>query len=82
MNKGGFRPFLKKQRRSEGTMKQCILFTSSFEDDLTEYGHSKGMDFDMRDLEREDLEEPIEALDDLEVDTVSGKEVVKVSAEQ
>jgi len=63
-------------------MKQWILFTSNFEDNLTEYRHSKGMDFDMRNLKREDLEGPIEALDDLAVDAVSGKDVVKVSAEQ
>lgn len=82
MNKGGFRSFLKKQRRSEGTINQCVLFTINFEDNLTKHRHSKGIDFAMRNLKREDLEEIIGALNDLEVDVVSGKEVVKVFVEQ
>ncbi|MEE8636870.1 MAG: hypothetical protein V3T04_01910 [Dehalococcoidia bacterium] len=82
MNKGGFRSFLKKQRRSEGTINQCVLFTSNFEDNLTEHRHSKGIDSDMRNLKRENLEEIIGALNDLEVDVVSGKEVVNVFVEQ
>ena len=82
MNKGGFRSFLKKQRRSEGTINQCVLFTINFEDNLTKHRHSKGIDFDMRNLKREDLEEILEALNDLEVDVVSNKDVVKVFVEQ
>ena len=62
MNKDGFRSFLKKQRRSGGTINQCVLFTSNFEDNLTEHRHSKGIDFDMRNLKPEDLDEIIEAL--------------------
>jgi len=82
MNKGGFRSFLKKQRRSEGAINQCVLFTSNFEDNLTEHRYSKGIDFDMRNLKRENLEEIIGTLNDLEVDVVSCKEVVKVFVEQ
>ena len=82
MNKGGFRSFLKKQRRSEGTINQCVLFTINFEDNLTEHGHSKGIDFDMRNLKPEDLEEISGALNDLELRVVSRKQVVKVFVEQ
>jgi len=82
MNKGGFRSFLKKQRRSEGTINQCVLFTSNFEDNLTEHRHSKGIDFDMRNLKPEELDELLEALSDFEVDVVSSDgETVKVFAE-
>jgi hypothetical protein len=42
----------------------------------------KGIDFDVRNIKPEDLEELIEALEDLEIDVVSSKgEKVKVSVE-
>ena len=41
----------------------------------------KGMDFDMRNLKPEDLDQIIEALSDLEVNVESGKEVVRVFVE-
>ena len=40
--------------------------------------HEQGMDFHMRGLKPEDLEELIDALSDLHVEVTSGKEVVKV----
>ena len=41
----------------------------------------KGMDFDMRNLKPEDLDQIIEAMSDLEVNVESGKEVVRVFVE-
>ena len=41
----------------------------------------KGMDFDMRNLKPEDLDQIIEAMSDLEVNVESGKEVVRVLVE-
>ena len=41
----------------------------------------KGMDFDMRNLKPEDLDQLIEALSDLEVNVESDKEVVKIFVE-
>jgi hypothetical protein len=78
MSKGGFHSFLAKQRRSEETTTQCILFTSNSEDNLAEHRHSKGMEFDMCRLKHEDLEEIMGALNDLEVDVVSDRVVVRV----
>ena len=63
-----------------------IKFTSLIppeaRDKVTGALHEKGIDFDMRNLKPEDLEEIIEGLNELEVDVVSGKEVVKVFVEQ
>ena len=82
MKKGGFRSFLKKQRGSEGTINECVLFTSNFEDNLTEHRHLKGIDFAMLNLKPEELDELLEALSDFEVDVVSSDgETVKVFAE-
>jgi len=50
-------------------------------DKINEVLREKGMDFDMRNLKPEDLDQIIEALSDLEVKVVSGKEVVKVFVE-
>ncbi len=43
--------------------------------------HDKGINFDMRNVKPEDIEELIEALGDMEVDVVSGREKVKVFVE-
>lgn len=77
MSKGGFHSFLEKQRRSEETTTQCVLFASNSEGNLAEHRHSKGMEFDMCKLKHEDLEEIIGALNDLEVDVVSDSVVVR-----
>jgi len=62
-----------------------IKFTSLLppeaRDKVTGALRDKGMDFDMRNLKPENLETIIEALNDLEVDVVSSKEVVKVFVE-
>ena len=50
-------------------------------DKINEVLREKGMDFDMRNLKPEDLDQIIEAMSELEVKVVSGKEVVKVFAE-
>lgn len=44
MNEQGFRSFLKKQRRSQGTIDQCVQFTKEFEAYLAEHRHAKGTD--------------------------------------
>ena len=63
-----------------------IKFTSLLppeaRDKVTGALHEKGIDFDMRNLKPEALEELIDGLNDLEVDVVNGKEVVKVFVEQ
>lgn len=45
MNKDGFQSFLKKQRRSEGTIFQCLRLSEAFEAYLIEYRH--GVEIDM-----------------------------------
>jgi len=63
-------------------MKFTSLLPPEARDKVTGALHEKGVDFDMRNLKPEDLEEIIEALNDLEIDVVNGKEVVKVFVEQ
>ena len=43
--------------------------------------HDKGINFDVRNVKSEDIEELIEALGDMEVDVESGREKVKVFVE-
>jgi hypothetical protein len=63
-------------------MKFTSLLPPEARDKVTGALHEKGIDFDMRNLKPEDLDEIIEALKDLEVDIVSNKDVVKVFVEQ
>jgi len=63
-------------------MKLSSLLPPEARDKVTGALHEKGIDFDMRNLKPDDLEAIIEALNDLEVDVVSKKEVVKVFVEQ
>ena len=63
-------------------MKFTTLLPPEARDKVTGALHEKGIDFDMRNLKSEDLDEILEALNDLEVDVVSGKDVVKVFVEQ
>jgi hypothetical protein len=44
MNEDGFRAFLKKQRRTQGTIDTCVQFTGEFEAYLGEYRGGKGLD--------------------------------------
>jgi hypothetical protein len=44
MNEEGFRSFLKKQRRSEGTIDQCVQFAREFEAYVAEYRDAKDLD--------------------------------------
>jgi hypothetical protein len=62
-------------------MKFTSLIPPEARDKVTGALHDKGIDFDMRNLKPEDLEELIEALSELEVNVVSAKEVVKVFVE-
>jgi hypothetical protein len=63
-------------------MKLTSLLPPEARDKVTGALHEKGIDFDMRNLKPEDLDEVIEALNDLEVDIASNKDVVKVFVEQ
>jgi hypothetical protein len=63
-------------------MKFTSLLPAEARDKVTGALHEKGIDFDMRNMKPEDLDEVIEALKDLEVDIVSNKDVVKVFVEQ
>jgi len=63
-------------------MKFTSLLPPEARDKVTGALHEKGIDFDMRNLKPEDLDEVIEALNDLEVDIASNKDVVKVFVEQ
>jgi hypothetical protein len=63
-------------------MKFTSLLPPEARDKVTGALHEKGIDFDMRNMKPEDLDEVIEALNDLEVDIVSNKDVVKVFVEQ
>jgi hypothetical protein len=63
-------------------MKFTSLLPPEAREKVTGALHEKGIDFDMRNLKSEDLDEILEALNDLEVDVVSGKDVVKVFVEQ
>jgi len=62
-------------------MKFTSLLPTEARDKVTDALHERGINFDMRNMKPEDLEELIEALSDLEVNVVSGKEVVKVFVE-
>ncbi len=62
-------------------MKFSSLVPSEARDKVTDALHEKGIDLDMRNLKPEDVEAVIEALDDLQVDVVSSKEIVKVYVE-
>lgn len=61
-------------------MKLTSLIPSHASDKMNEAMREKGIDFDLKNLKPEDLEELIEALSDLEV-TVDGKEKVRVYVE-
>lgn len=63
-------------------MKFTSLLPPEARDKVTGALQEKGIDFDMRNLKPEDLDEIIEALNDLEVDVESNKDVVKVFVEQ
>jgi hypothetical protein len=63
-------------------MKFASLVPPEARDKVTGALQEKGIDFDVRNLKPEDLETIIGALDDLEVDVDSGKEVVKVFVEK
>ena len=62
-------------------MKFTSLIPPEARDKVTGALHEKGIDFDMRNLKPEDLDELINALSELEVNVVSAKEVVKVFVE-
>ncbi|MFC1948924.1 hypothetical protein ACFLW0_01960 [Chloroflexota bacterium] len=50
-------------------------------DKMSEAMKEKGIDFDLRNIKTDDIEELVEALSDLEVDVESGKEKVHVYVE-
>lgn len=62
-------------------MKFSALLPPEARDKVTGALHEKGIDFDMRNMKPEELEEIIGALEDLEIKVVSDKEVVKVFVE-
>ena len=63
-------------------VKLTSLLPRDARDKVTGALHEKGIDFDMRNVKPEDLDELVEALSELEVDIVgSDGEVVKVSVE-
>jgi len=62
-------------------MKFTSLLPPEARDKVTGALGEKGIDFDMRNMKPEDLEELIGALEDLEVNVVSDKEVVRVFVE-
>jgi len=62
-------------------MKFTSLLPPEARDKVTGALGEKGIDFDMRNMKPEDLEELIAALEDLEVNVVSDKEVVRVYVE-
>jgi len=63
-------------------MKFTSLLPPEARDKVTGALHEKGIDFDMRNLKPEDMDELIEALSDLEVDVVSSDgEAIKVFVE-
>jgi hypothetical protein len=63
-------------------MKFTSLLPPEARDKVTGALHEKGIDFDMRNMKPEDLDELLEALSDLEVDVVSSDgETVKVFVE-
>ena len=62
-------------------MKLSSLLPSEARDKVAEALDEKGINLDMRNMKPEDLEEIIAALDELEVNVVSDKEVVRVFVE-
>ena len=62
-------------------MKLSSLLPSQARDKVAEALGEKGIDLDMRNMKPEDLEEIIEALDELEVNMVSDEGVVRVFVE-
>ena len=62
-------------------MKFTSLLPTEARYKVTDALQEKGINFDMRNMKPEDIEELIDALSDLEVNVVSGKEVVKVFVE-
>ena len=62
-------------------MKLSSLLPSEARDKVTEALDEKGINLDMRNMKPEDLEEIITALDELEVNVVNDKEVVRVFVE-
>lgn len=63
-------------------VKLTSLLPREARDKVTSALHEKGIDFDMRNVKPEDLDELVEALSELEVDIVSSDgETVKVSVE-
>lgn len=62
-------------------MKLTSLMPPEAGEKVTEALREKGIDFDMRNIKPEDLDELIDALSQLEVNVVSGKEVVKIFVE-
>jgi len=62
-------------------MKLGSLLPGEAGEKVTEALGEKGINFDMRNMKPEDIEELVEALSDLEVNVVNDKEVVKVRVE-
>jgi len=62
-------------------MKLTSLIPPEAGEKVSEALREKGVDLDVRNMKPEDLEEMIEALSELQVHVVSGKEVVKVCCE-
>ena len=62
-------------------MKLTSLIPPQAADKVTDALQEKGINFDVRNLKPDDLEELIEALGDLQVDVDSGKETVRVFVE-
>ncbi|HEY55231.1 MAG TPA: DUF2089 domain-containing protein [Dehalococcoidia bacterium] len=62
-------------------MKFTSLIPEDASEQVNEALRKKGIDFDVRNLKEEDLEELLEALSDLEVDVQKGKEKVHVYVE-
>lgn len=62
-------------------MKLTALIPPQAADKVNETLKEKGIDFDLRNLKTDDLEELVDALSDLEVDVDSGREKVHVYVE-
>jgi len=62
-------------------MKLTALIPPQAASKVNEALKEKGVEFDLRNLKAEDLEEVVDALSDLEVDVESGKEKVRIYVE-
>ena len=62
-------------------MKLTSLIPGNASNKVNEALREKGIDFDLRNLKTEDLEELVDALSELEVDVQDGKEKVRVYVE-